>query len=203
MNESELSPVHALPSGLCEDCTGEATALVRRMAKGDGSALAELHGMWCPVLLGIACRMLGDRREAEEVVQDTFVRMWHRAAEYDPHQSPPFVWAFAVMRGYCIDRLRFRHRAKRDSSRVVPLHLHASPEKSEDPRVMAIDDWHRVRAAIDQLDPDERSCLELAVFLEYTHSEISEHLGTPLGTIKNRLRRALEKTRNLLSRHEL
>ena len=203
MVDSDLTPIHSLPSGLCEDPTGEAATLIGRMAKGDGGALAELHGMWSPILLGDSCRMLGDRREAEEVVQDTFVRMWHRSAEYDPHRSPPFVWAFAVMRGYCIDRLRFRHRAKRDSSQVVPIHLHAPPEKSEDPRVMALDDWRRVRAALDQLPPDERSCLELAVFLEYTHSEISEHLGTPLGTVKNRLRRALEKVRNQLSRYEL
>lgn len=203
MIEPDLSPIHALPSGLCEDPTGEATALIGRMAKGDGAALAELHGMWSATFLGISCRMLGDRREAEEVVQDTFVRMWHRSAEYNPHQSPPFVWAFAVLRGYCIDRLRFRHRAKRDSSRVVPIHLHAPPEKSEDPRVMAIDDWRRVRAAMDQLPPDERSCIELAVFLEYTHSEISEQLGTPMGTVKHRLRRALDKVRNQLSRYEL
>ena len=147
--------------------------------------------------------MLGDRREAEEVVQDTFVRLWQRSAEYDPHQSPPFVWAFAVMRGLCIDRLRFRHRAKRDSSRVVPIHLQAPPEKSENPQVMAMDDCRRVKAALDHLAPDERSCLELAVFLEYTHSEISEHLETPLGTVKNRLRHALNKVRNHLSRYEL
>lgn len=203
MLESDVSPIRALPSGLCEDPTGEAVALIGRMAKGDGGALAELHGMWSATLLGVACRMIGDRREAEEVVQDTFVRMWHRSAEYDPHQSPPFVWAFAVLRGYCIDRLRFRHRAKRDSSRVVPIHLHAPPEKSEDPQVMVLDDWRRVRSALDKLPPDERSCLELAVFLEYTHSEISEQLGTPLGTVKNRLRRALDKVRNQLSRYEL
>jgi len=108
-----------------------------------------------------------------------------------------------VLRGYCIDRLRFRHRAKRDSSRVVPIHLHAPPEKSEDPRVMAVDDWRRIRAAMDQLPPDERSCIELAVFLEYTHSEISEQLGTPMGTVKHRLRRALDKVRHQLSRYEL
>lgn len=203
MIETEVNRVHAMPSGLCEDPTGEAAALIGRMAKGDGSALAELHDRWSPVLLGVACRMLGDRREAEETVQDTFVRMWHRSAEYDSRQSPPFVWAYAVLRGYCIDRLRFRHRGKRDSSRVVPIHLHAPPEKSEPPRVMALDDWRRVHAALDQLSPDERQCLELAVFLEYTHSEISAHLGTPLGTVKNRLRKALEKVRKQLSRYEL
>ncbi len=202
MLESDPAPLPAYASGLADDRNGEGGALIARMAKEDTSALGELHEMWSPVLLGVACRMLGDRREAEEAVQDTFVRMWHRSKDFNPKQSPPFVWAFAIMRGYCIDRLRYRHRGKRDSSRVVPIHLHAPPEESEDPRVMAMDDWRRVRAALDILEKDERNCLELAVFLEYTQSEISEHLGTPLGTVKNRLRRALDKVRNHLSRHE-
>lgn len=202
---SSISKLAILPNGSVgkgEDQTGEAVALIARMAREDGSALTELYELWSATLLGIACRMLGDRREAEEAVQDTFMRLWHRSADYDAKQSPPFVWAFAVMRGYCIDRLRYRHRAKRNSSQVVPIHLHAPPEASEDPRVMAQDDWRRVRAALDILKQDERRCLELAVFLEYSHSEISEHLGTPLGTVKNRLRRALEKVRTHLSRHE-
>jgi hypothetical protein len=126
MIDSDPAPIPTFAGALGDDRSGVAAALIVRMAKEDGSALTELHGMWSPVLLGIACRMLGDRREAEEAVQDTFVRMWHRSADYDPKQSPPFVWAFAVMRGYCIDRLRYRHRSKRDSSRVVPIHLHAA-----------------------------------------------------------------------------
>lgn len=203
MIDPGLPATPAFPTSLGDDRAGEASALIARMAKEDGSALAELHEMWSPILLGIACRMLGDRREAEEAVQDTFVRMWHRSVDYDPKQSRPFVWAFAVMRGYCIDRLRYRHRGKRDSSRVVPIHLHAPPEETEDPRIMARDDWRRVLSALTVLTADERRCLELAVFLEYTHSEISEHLETPLGTVKNRLRRSLEKVRNQLSRHEL
>jgi RNA polymerase sigma-70 factor, ECF subfamily len=208
MISSSITPNPKLPvlpngsAGFSEDRTGEAIELIARMAKEDGTALTELYGIWSASLLGIACRMLGDRREAEEAVQDTFIRLWHRAVDYDAKQSPPFVWAFGVMRGYCIDRLRYRHRGKRDSSRVVPIHLHAPPEEIEDSRVMALDDWRRVRAALGVLKQDERRCLELAVFLEYSHSEISEHLGTPLGTVKNRLRRALEKVRNHLSRHE-
>ncbi len=203
MPESAALPTSIFGAGLVEDRNGEAVALIARMARQDASALSELHDMWSPVLLGIACRMLGDRREAEEAVQDTFVRIWHRSADYDPHQSPPFVWAFGALRGYCIDRLRYRHRGKRDSSRVVSIHLHAPPEASEDPRVMAADDYRQVRAALDSLETEERRCLELAVFLEFTHSEISHHLGTPLGTVKNRLRRALEKVRHQLTRHEL
>jgi RNA polymerase sigma-70 factor (ECF subfamily) len=200
--QNDPEAISLFPAGLGEDRTGEVVTLIARMAREDASALTELHGMWSPILLGVACRMLGDRREAEEAVQDTFIRMWHRSPDYDAKQSPPFVWAFAMLRGYCIDRLRYRHRGKRDSSRVVSIHVHAPPEETEDARVMAIDDWKRVRSALNVLEKEERRCLELAVFLEYTHSEISERLGTPLGTVKNRLRRAFDKVRNQLSRHE-
>jgi RNA polymerase sigma-70 factor (ECF subfamily) len=205
MDETELSPIHSLPSGLCEDLSGEHVTLIRRMAHDDAAALVELHGMWSPVFLGVAYRMLGDRRDAEDVVQDTFVRLWRRAAEYDSHQSPPFVWAFAVLRGYCMDRLRSRHRSKRDASRVGHNQPHPSPppEKPENPRVMALDDFRRVKSALDHLAADERNCLELAVFLGYTHSEIADHLVPSLGSVKNRLRHALTKVRNHLSRYEL
>jgi RNA polymerase sigma-70 factor (ECF subfamily) len=200
--ETEFHSNRDLSTVLREDQTADAAALIHRMAKGESDALRELYETWSPILLGASVRILGDRHEAEEVVQDTFVRIWHRAIDYDPLQSPPFTWAFTVMRGYCIDRLRYRHRGKRDSSRVVPIHLHVSAEESEDPQVMIKDDWRRVHAALQILPPDERECLELAVFLEYTHSEISARLDTPLGTVKNRLRRALDKVRNQLSRYE-
>lgn len=202
MIEPQIDRISNFPGILGEDKTDVAAALIHRMARGDGAALTELYGMWSPILLGISVRMLGDRHEAEEIVQDTFVRMWHRAVDYDALQSPPFAWAFAVMRGYCIDRLRYRHRAKRDSSRVVPIHLFAPAEESEEAQVMVRDDWRRVHAALQILPLDERQCLELAVFLEYTHSEISLQLRTPLGTVKNRLRRALDKVRNHLTRYE-
>ena len=202
MTESDFPPLRNPKSAVGEDRMGDAVALIDRMAKGDAAALAEIHGMWAPVLLGSALRILGDHHEAEEVVQDTFVRIWHRSADYDVLQSPPFAWAFAVLRGYCIDRLRYRHRSKRDSARVVPLHLYALTEETEDPTVMAKDDWRRVRAALDLLNENERKCLELAVFLEYTQSEISARLGTPVGTVKHRLRRALVKVRQHLSRNE-
>lgn len=200
--EPKFHPTRDFAPVLREDQSGDAAALIHRMAKGESDALRELYDTWSPILLGASVRMLGDRHEAEEVVQDTFVRMWHRAIDYDPLLSPPFTWAFTMMRGCCIDRLRYRHRGKRDSSRVVPIHLHVFTEESEDPQVMIKDDWRRVRAALQILPPDERECLELAVFLEYTHSEISAQLDTPLGTVKSRLRRALDKVRNQLSRYE-
>ena len=203
MDETELSPIHILPSGLGEDPSNEHVKLIRRMANNEGAALTELYGMWGPVFLGVATRMLGDRREAEDGVQETFVRLWRRAADYDPHQSPPFVWAFAVLRGCCIERLRSRQRSRKSPPRNVPILSHAPVEKCENARVMRLDDFRRVKAAMDHLAPNERNCLESAVFLSYTQTEAAEHPETSLGTVKNRLRHALRKVRNHLSRYEL
>lgn len=151
MVETELSPIHSLPTGLCEDTNGEAAALLRRLAQTDAAALIDLHAIWSPILLGIACRMLGDRREAEDVVQDTFADIWHHAAEFNPHQSPPFVWAFAMLRGCCMKRLRTRGSNHKNPSRETPVHLLVPPEKHENPRVMPLDDYRRVKAALNHL----------------------------------------------------
>jgi RNA polymerase sigma-70 factor (ECF subfamily) len=181
------------PSGLCEDLAGEAWALIQRMARGDAAALTALHGMWAPILLGSACRMLGERRGAEEVLCATFEQMWKKAAGFDPHQSPPFVWAFVQMRELVLERLQL-HSGKRDAPHDPWL---PSQERSEQIKVMTHDDCRRLRAAMDQLDLEERTCLEHAVFLGFSKPE------KPSANVKNHLRRALEALRIQLSRHEL
>jgi RNA polymerase sigma-70 factor (ECF subfamily) len=194
MLDVSASPLHTLSSGLCEDVSGEALALIQRIAKHDPAALAELHANWSPVLLGIACRMLGDRREAYEVLHRTFVAIWKRAADYDRRHSPPFVWALVMMRGIAIDRLR-RGGGSRNARQP------ASGDRGENPKVLSSDDCARLRSALDSLDTEDLRCLESAVFLDYAC--VNEADSTATVAVKNRLRRALEALRNQLSRHEL
>jgi len=201
MVETELSVSHPMPSGLCEDPSGEVTNLIVRLAKADTAALVELHNLWSPTLLGIAYRMLGDRRAADNLVHDCFIRIWNQSAHYDPHQSPPFVWAFVMLRTCCTERLPAR--ARKNTARASQAPLPAAAPPTENPRVMALDDSRRVRTALDQLTPDERYCLEQAVFLQYSPTSSTDQLEHPMGTVKNRLRNALTKIRNHLSRYEL
>ncbi len=185
------------PSGLCEDAAGEAQALIARMARGDGGGLVELHGMWAPVLLGCACRMLGSRREAESVVEEAFVRMWKGAAEFTPHSSPPFVWAFDLLRGLALERLRRRRAGRREvpGGGAVPAGGRAGFSK-----VLVADDCRRLHAAMEQLGQEDRSHLEAAVFLGYARGA---HAGASHAGLRKRLRAALEILRERLSRHEL
>ncbi len=201
MTEDHPSPVHAMPSGLCEDTAGDTTAIIARMAQGDRRALEEIFASWGPVFLGISQRMIGDRKQAEKVVRDTFVRLWRSSADYDPHKSPPFVWAFTMLRELCIGRL---HRQSK--TRKIPPRSPAMATRhaiTEDPRVMPPDDWQRLRNALDSLPPEELGCLESAVLLGYARSAIPEASDTPPASVKTCLRRALYKVRNQLSRYEL
>lgn len=197
--------LHALPdleatSSPRED---EAVALLYQIGQEDRFALDTLYQLWAPTLLGVAMRILNDRQESEEAIQDTFVKIWHRAAEYNAEKSKAFVWCFALLRNVCIDKLRYNNRQKRDSSRNVSWDERDSPEPQTDATILSLDTVAIVRNAVNQLPLDERRCLELAVFLEYTHSEISHELETPLGTVKNRLRRAMEKLHTMLADHAI
>lgn len=177
--------------------------LLFQIGQQDRFALDTLYQLCAPTLLGIAMRMLRDRQEAEEALQDTFVKIWHRAEEYTPAKSKAFVWCFSVLRNICIDKIRHHGRQKRDSSKNVSWDERDAPEPQSDSRILSHDTITIVRSALDRLPVDERRCLELAVFLEYTQTEISDELQTPLGTVKNRLRRAMEKLKNMLADHAL
>jgi RNA polymerase sigma-70 factor (ECF subfamily) len=198
-------PIHALPDP--EDALApferEAEHLLFLVGQQDRLALQKLYEWWSPSLLGIAMRIMKDREEAEEVMQDAFVKLWHRAAEYDAAKSKPFVWCFTILRGVCLDRIRYHRRQKRDHAKKVSCDPPDMKELRFDPRILGSDTINAVRMAVDQLPEDERRCLELAVFLEYTQSEISDELQTPLGTVKHRLRRAMAKLQSMLSYHEL
>ncbi len=201
MTEIHPSPPHAISSGLCEDTGGAAAALIARMAQGDARALEELLANWGPVFLGISQRMLGEHAEASKVVRETFVKIWRNAADYDARRSPPFVWAFAMLRELCIARLQ-RRRKTAPSSQHSPI---APPysEIREDSRVMPNTNRLRLKTALDNLSPEERCCLETAVFLGYARSSMPETPDCPSSTVKLCLRRALDKLRDQLSRYEL
>jgi RNA polymerase sigma-70 factor (ECF subfamily) len=183
----------------------EETGLLARTASGDRDAFRELYSRYSRPLYSFAIRLVGDRGEAEERVQDAFIKMWQNAGSFDPSRSRPFTWAVTITRRTCIDHLRKRRR------QVPTSHLAAdggAAREGSDVRDAvglseAREDSQRLRQALSEISPRQRAALELALFSELTHSEIAEHLQQPTGTVKSWIRRGLLGLRETLGHPSL
>lgn len=187
------------PAAIPERLTDAPDAsLVRAVAAGDPDAIAELHDRYAPMLLGLARRVVHDRNDAEEVVQEAFVHVWNRAGSYDGSRSSVATWLVLITRSRAIDRVRSRnvvertHTAVRDESRAE----HASAEGTA--RVLHGERRRRVREELGSIPEEQRQVLELAFYQGLTQREISEKTGIPLGTVKTRTLLAMKKLRTAL-----
>jgi RNA polymerase sigma-70 factor (ECF subfamily) len=171
--------------------------LLRRIASRDRDALGGLYDQIARPLLAIARRMLGNPEEAEEVIQDVFVQIWIKTAEYDPSKGRPFHWALAIARNRCIDRLRARQRRSRV---IADFDDHGFEDREiEHPAPVGPlpeSDMAAIRSAVAGLPREQRQAIEMGFFGGMTHPEIAEALHEPLGTVKARIRRGMLKLRD-------
>jgi RNA polymerase sigma-70 factor, ECF subfamily len=177
-------------------------ALLRRMADGDESALAALYDRWVERVHTVAYWILNDADEAEDVVEETFWQAWRTAARYDPARSAGATWLVMIARSRALDHLRAQRRrtdwtaasstvgALLDEALASEPDTAALPEQSEHSAVLG--------EAIGALPPEQRQALELAFFGGLSHSEIAARTAQPLGTVKTRIRLAMEKLRQRL-----
>jgi RNA polymerase sigma-70 factor, ECF subfamily len=168
-----------------------ASNLAARIAAGDEGALRSAYDQYAGRALALALRIVRSRAEAEDVVQDTFLEVWRRASEYDGSRGELSAWIMSMARSRSIDRVR-RARVR---TRYVE---NADPQEqplptTPDDQASAQQDGAKVRGVLKTLPPEQRSALELAYFDGLTQQEIAERTGIPLGTVKTRLRLALEK----------
>jgi RNA polymerase sigma-70 factor (ECF subfamily) len=167
--------------------------LLQRIVARDAVALADLYDRHNRLLFGIILRIVRDRAEAEEVLQEAFVRVWTRAELYDPQLGGPTPWLVRLARNCAIDRLRLR-RNRDAAGRPAP------DESVEDtapagtdirtPEAIVLDAERRgtVIDALADLPAEQRRLIEAAFFEGYTHSELAKRFGLPLGTVKTRIR---------------
>jgi RNA polymerase sigma-70 factor (ECF subfamily) len=171
-------------------------ALIARIKGRDADALAELYDRYSSRLMGLAKRIVGDTGEAEEVLQELFLWVWRSAASFDASRGSVVAWLLVATRSRAIDRVRARRPAVRAGLRSVD----AVPDAAgpQDVEADSADrQWERLcRSAISELPEDQRRTLELAYFEGLTHQEIAEQTGTPLGTVKTRVRLGLMKLRD-------
>lgn len=170
--------------------------LLGRIAKRDEGALTKLYDRHSGAALAAAARVLGDRAEAEDVLQEVFVRVWDRAAEFDVARGSVAAWLMGSIRNASIDRLRRKdafHRALEGAA--------ALPRPDGGPQELP-EDLRRVKAAVEALSEEQRKPIELAYFEGLTQTEIAARLGQPLGTVKTRMRLGMQKLRAALAGFE-
>ena len=173
-------------------------ALIRRIASGDGEALTRLFDLHSSVSLGLLVRILGDRAEAEEVLQEVFLQVWTQADRYDAERCSPRGWLLMLTRSRALDRLRRRDaRRRREEESVEEGRLAVEPDGTG--RLEAVERQSRVNSALGLLSPEQRHCIELAFYEGLTHTQIAERLKAPLGTVKSRILLGMSKLRQALS----
>ncbi|MCU0509113.1 MAG: sigma-70 family RNA polymerase sigma factor [Anaerolineae bacterium] len=172
--------------------------LLQGVARGDQDALLTLHKRYVNLVYSMAWRVLQDVGLAEEVTQDIFLKLWRKGRQYDPARGRFSSWLLSVTRFAAIDRLRREERQPSPANLAVGEQDETAALEQLLPTDHAA--WERgqhLRLVLEQLPSEQRQIIELAYFGGLTHSELAEHLGLPLGTVKGRLRLGLEKLRAL------
>jgi RNA polymerase sigma-70 factor (ECF subfamily) len=164
----------------------------------NAESLAALYDETSRFLYGLALHILRDQADAEEVIMDVYQYLWNHSDVYDESRGSLWNWLAVVTRNRAIDRLR---QASGRRAHEVPIPVGHDPgEVDQVPEHLSICKQERklVRHAMDKLSKEQRQAIELAFFRGLTHVEVAERLGTPLGTIKTRIRVGLQKLRETM-----
>jgi RNA polymerase sigma-70 factor (ECF subfamily) len=171
--------------------------LMSAVAAGDREAFAALYRATSAKLYGVALRILRRRDLADEVIQETYVRIWKNAATFDPARASPITWMVTIARNRALDEVR----------RAKPLALDQTPEAFDvadeamlaSERVEAASDLARLRACLDGLEPERRDIVRLAYLDGLSREELGARFGHPPGTIKTWLHRSLKQLKACLT----
>ncbi len=174
-------------------------AALARVAAGDRAALRIVYQDTSAKLFGVCLRILNDRSEAEDVLQDVYVTVWRKAGSFDPARASPITWLVAIARNRAIDRLR----SSAASRRSEPI------ETAEDVRddapaalelVVAAEQRERLKTCLGELEERHSAVIRSAFLDGVTYEQLAQRMDVPLGTMKSWIRRSLMKLRTCLER---
>ena len=168
--------------------------LISQVVDGDQRAFLALYDRYSSNVYALAFRMMNDQMMAEEVLQDTFLKLWSRSRQYLTERGPLLTWLLTIARRTALDRLRLESRRPTLSERNDPdLIWEMTPEPettSEEAR------WHSLHLVVQSLPEENRKVIELAYYQGMSQSEIADVLDLPLGTVKTRLRAGMNRLRH-------
>ena len=171
--------------------------LLLRVCTGDRAAFGALYDRYAPQVLGFLERLLRKRSDAEDVLQTTFLQVWRSAARFDAARGSGAGWLFMLARSRAIDCLR-RHRARPDATAAREADVAAASE----PNAERQESRGVIHSALAALPASQGQAVRLAFLDGFTHAEIAEQLGVPLGTAKTWIRRGMQGLRNALQAHQ-
>ena len=197
MAKSDLQLRPYIPSLQPEPTQESDVLLLKAIAARDEAALAQLYDRYDRILFGLLMRILNNREEAEDVLQEVFLQVWRKAADFDESRGRPFTWLVTLARSRGIDRLRTlaaRERVAEAGAREVT-------EEISDAANDAFKSEQRglVSEALAKLPDEQKRPIMLAYFDGLTQSEIATRLNAPLGTVKTRMRTGMIRLRELLA----
>jgi RNA polymerase sigma-70 factor (ECF subfamily) len=172
-------------------------AALARVPSGDRAALQTVYRLTSAKLFGVALRILGERTEAEDVLQEVYVTVWRKAADFDANRASPMTWLIAIARNRAIDRLR----ASKQSRRMEPIDAAddvADSGASADSALETTQENAKLHGCLDGLATHERAALRGAYFDGNTYEDLAARMSVPLGTMKSWIRRAMIKLKSCL-----
>jgi RNA polymerase sigma-70 factor, ECF subfamily len=176
--------------------------LVTAIAGGRDAAVSVLYDRYHRQCYGFALRILGAESDAEEAVQETFVRVWRSAGQYDEAKAGVGGWVLSITRNLCIDELRRRRRRVPEAMQSDEAPEHPAADHTEDEALRGVM-GEQVRASLQSLTSEQRSAIELVYFHGLSSSEVGRILGVPAPTVRSRLRLGLLKLAGILQKQGL
>jgi len=172
-------------------------AALARIPGGDRAALQTVYRLTSAKLFGVAVRILGERSEAEDVLQEVYVTVWRKAADFDASRASPMTWLIAIARNRAIDRLRATHASRRMQPIDAAVEV-ADSGPNADSALELAQDHARLHGCLDGLAAHERAALRGAFFDGNTYEDLAARMSVPLGTMKSWIRRAMIKLKSCL-----
>lgn len=197
MEPGHSKPVGVPAEGASAGAGDEIAGLLRRSARGDRDAFADLYDTTVRRVHGLVVRVVRDRAQADEVTQEVYLEIWRTAGRFDPARGSGIAWLMTIAHRKSVDRVRSSESTSRRENTYH--HQHHTPDHDATAEAAhASLEARRVRAALGQLTEVQREAIELAYFGGYTHTEVATLLDLPVGTAKTRIRDGLIRLRDAI-----
>lgn len=172
--------------------------MLAQVAAGDRVALQRLYDATAAKLFGVCLRILSDRDDAEDVLQEVYLTIWRRAGRFEPGRASAMTWLSTIARNRAIDRLRARGPLAH-AEPVEELEI-ADDAPSAEARLQSADDAGRLQGCLGELDARTQAVIRTAFFEGLTYDALARRMGAPLGTVKSWIRRGLARLKGCLER---